>query len=51
MVDECNLLWGYLLSCTWGRTDKRREIPIKNERERQTYYGDYYYQTKEFIVQ
>ena len=32
-------------------TDKRIEIPIKNERERQTYYGAYYYQTKEFIVQ
>ena len=51
MVDECHLLWGYLLSCTWGLTDKRIKIPIKNERERQTYYGAYYYQTKEFIVQ
>ena len=38
-------------SCTWGLTDKRIKIPIKNERERQTYYGAYYYQTKEFIVQ
>ena len=51
MVDECHLLWGYLNSYTWGLTDKRIEIPIKNEREKQTYYGAYYYQTKEFIVQ
>ena len=51
MVDECHLLWGNLNSYTWGITDKRIEISIKNERERQTYYGAYYYQTKEFIVQ
>ena len=51
MVDQCHLLWVELLSYTWGRTDKRIEIPLKNERERQTYYGAYYYQTKEFLVQ
>ena len=51
LVDEYHLLWGNLNSYTWGLTDKRIEIPIKNERERQTYYGAYYYQTKEFIVQ
>ena len=51
MVDECHLLWGDLLSYAWGRKDKQIEIPIKNERERQTYYGAYYYQTKEFIMQ
>ena len=51
MVDECHLLWGDLLSYTWGLTDKRIKIPIKNEREKQTYCGAYYYQTKEFIMQ
>ena len=51
IVYECNLLWGNLLSYTWGRKNKQIEIPLKNERERQTYYGAYYYQTKEFIVQ
>ena len=51
MVDECHLLWGDLLSYAWGRKDKRIDIPIKNERDRQTYYGAYYYQTKEFICQ
>ena len=29
MVDECHLLWGDLLSYTWVRKDKRREIPLK----------------------
>ena len=30
-------------------TDKRIEIPIKNEREKQTYYRAYYYQTDESL--
>ena len=51
MVDECHLLWGDLLSSSCGRTDKRIEIPIKNDLERKTYYGALDYQTKEFIVQ
>ena len=51
MVHECHLLWVYLLNSSWGRKDKRIEIPIKNEREKQTYCGAYYYQTKEFIMQ
>ena len=45
MIDESHLLWGDLLSYTLVRKDKRIEIPIKNKRERQTYYGAYYYQT------
>ena len=51
MVDECHLLWGNLLSYAWVRKDKQIEIPIKNEGERQTYSGAYYYQSKEFILQ
>ena len=51
IVNECHLLWGYLLSLTWVRKYKRIEILIKNERERQTYYGALNYQTKEFIMQ
>ena len=49
MVDECHLLWGDLLSYAWGRKDKQIEIPIKNEREKQTYYRAYYYQTDESL--
>ena len=51
MVNECHLLWGDLLSSSWGRTDKRIEISLKNEIERETYYGALDHQTKEFIVQ
>ena len=50
MIDECHLLWGDILGYVWGRTDQRIEIPIKNEKSRQTYYGALDYQTKEFIV-
>ena len=50
MQDECHLLWGDLLSYAWGRTDKRIEVPIKNEKERQTYYGALDYYTKEFSL-
>lgn len=38
-VDECHLLWGDTLGYVWGPRGKRVEIPILNERERQTYYG------------
>ena len=51
MIDECHLLWGDLLGYVWGRSDIRIEIPIKNEKQRQTYYGALDYQTHEFIVQ
>jgi transposase len=50
MIDECHLLWGDLLGYVWGRTDMRIEIPIKNEKMRQTYYGALDYETKEFIM-
>ena len=42
---------GDLCGYTWGRTNTRIEIPIKNDLERKTYYGALDYQTKEFIVQ
>lgn len=38
-VDECHLLWGDTLGYVWGPRGERVEIPILNERERQTYYG------------
>lgn len=38
-VDESHLLSGDLQGYVWGRTDERIDIPIVNERERQTYYG------------
>lgn len=50
MIDECHLLWGDVLGYVWGRTDMRIEIPVKNEKMRQTYYGALDYQRKEFIM-
>jgi transposase len=49
-VDECHLLWGDVCGYVWGKTDCRVEIPIINERERQTYFGALNYQTNEFVV-
>lgn len=34
----------------WGKTNIRIEIPVKNQKDRQTYFGALDYQTKEFIV-
>lgn len=50
LIDECHLLWGDVCGYAWGRTDLRIEIPIQNERERQTYYGALDYRSLEFIV-
>jgi putative transposase len=50
MIDECHLLWGDVEGYLWGRTDIRVEIPIVNQKERQTYYGALDYRSKTFIV-
>ena len=49
-IDECHLLWGDSCGYVWGKTDERVEIPITNERQRQTYYGAIDYLSKQFIV-
>ena len=51
MIDECHLVWGDACGYVWGNTKKRIEIPITNERERQTYYGALNFYTKEFHVE
>lgn len=38
-VDECHRLGDDVCGYVWGRTDMRIEIPIKNIKSRQTYYG------------
>ena len=35
---------------TWGITDKRREIPIKNEFERQTYSNFNFVVTRQYLL-
>lgn len=37
--DECHLLWGEVCGYGWGKTSERIEVPISNERQKQTYYG------------
>jgi hypothetical protein len=37
--DECHLLWGDLCGYVWGKTSERIEVPMTNERQKQTYYG------------
>lgn len=49
-VDECHLLGDDVCGYVWGKTDIRIEIPIKNTKNRQTYFGALDYQTHEFIV-
>jgi transposase len=39
MVDECHLRWGDARGYVWGPRGKRVLLPIKNIRDRQTYYG------------
>ncbi len=49
-VDECHLLWGDVTGYVWGQTNQRIEVPIVNERQRQTYYGALNYCTRGFLV-
>ena len=50
MIDECHLLWGDVCGYVWGKTKIRIEVPMTNQRQRQTYFGALNYQTKEFFV-
>jgi putative transposase len=49
-VDECDLLWGYVTGYVWSQTNQPLEVPIVNDRQRQTYYGALNYCTQEFLV-
>ncbi len=50
-LDESHLLWGDVMGYIWGKTDQRIEVPVVNERQRQTYFGALNYRTREFLVQ
>ncbi len=39
MLDECHLLWGDLCGYIWGKRDRRIEVEMTNQKQRQTYYG------------
>jgi transposase len=48
LEDECHLLWGDALGMVWGKRNCPIEVPMTNERERQTYYGAVNLLTHEF---
>ena len=48
--DECHLLWGDICGYIWGQTKERIEVPVINEKQRQTYFGALNYYTQEFLV-
>jgi transposase len=50
-IDECHLLNGDICGYVWGETNVRIEIPIENEKNRQTYFGALNYQSKEFTIE
>ena len=49
-VDECHLLWGDVTGYVWGKTNQRIEVPVVNERQRQTYFGALNYHPGAFLV-
>ncbi|ASC69932.1 hypothetical protein XM38_008620 [Halomicronema hongdechloris C2206] len=51
LVDESHWLSGDLQGYVWGRTDERIEMPIVNERDRQTYYGSLDLLRKRLVIQ
>ncbi|MEG4801040.1 transposase [Microcoleus sp. ARI1-B5] len=50
-LDKCPLLNGHVNGYVWGQSKLRSEVPITNEKERQTYFGALNYQSQEFPVQ
>lgn len=49
-VDECHLVWNDICGYIWGKTDIRIEVPMKNEKQRPTYYGALNSQTGRVIM-
>ena len=49
--DECHLLWGDICGYVWGKKNERVEVPMVNEKERQTYFGAVNIATGQCLVQ
>ena len=39
LEDECHLLWGDVCGYIWGRSNQRIDIPVANDKARQSYFG------------
>ncbi|MEM9680525.1 MAG: IS630 family transposase [Bacteroidota bacterium] len=37
--DECHFCWGDVLGYVWGKRGQRTQVPVSNEKIRQTYFG------------
>ena len=46
--DESHLRWGDVCGLAWGKRNQAIEIPIRNPKSRQTYYGAVNFLTKQF---
>ncbi len=49
--DECHLLWGDVCGLAWGKRNQALEVPMTNQKSRQTYYGAVNFLTHEFHLQ
>jgi putative transposase len=50
LADECHLLSGDTIGYVWGKRNEQTEVPIVNQKERQTYYGAVDYFSGEFFL-
>lgn len=49
-LDECHLLWGDVCGYVWGKAKERIEVPVVNQRQKQTYYGALNLYTQKFLI-
>lgn len=50
-LDECHLLWGDVCGYVWGPRNQRVEVPVRSEKQRQTYFGALDYLSKQMLVE
>lgn len=48
--DECHLLWGDVTGYAWGKRKERLEVPVVNQRDKQTYYGALNLVTRQCLI-
>ena len=48
--DECHLLWGDTTGYVWSRRGERTALPIRNIKEKKTYYGALNLRDRDFVL-
>jgi transposase len=51
LEDECHLLWGDVCGYAWGVRGEPIEVPMTNQKQRQTYYGALNFVTHQLHLQ